>query len=127
MRYDYKKPRKVKAPPIQHFLDPATRTDQPGALPPRGKTRFGRSCHWHVAGAYKRASSKNIDPLTTCVVVDYKGSRSRGVRFQIGRFPCLTASRASSHGYWISTRGRPASLSEMVKLQGFDNMEKCTN
>ena len=40
-RYDYKKPRKVKAPPIQHFLDPATRTDQPGALPPRGKTRFG--------------------------------------------------------------------------------------
>ena len=59
----------------------------------------------------------------TPIFVDIDGSVEFGIQWKAGQIPCLTASRASAGGHWVSTRSRRLTTDEMFRFQGLDPRE----
>ena len=100
---------------LKDALDPPMLTDMPGRLPsgPKAKVLTKR--------AYKKALTAGINPLVTPISVDIDCSgkyQSNGVNIA----NTLTKTRGGQGRPWISSLGRRASVSELIKIQGF----KCT-
>ena len=58
-----------------------------------------------------------LDPFKTTVVVDAGGTR---LNCEYASSPCLTASRCSQKGFWLTNRQRHMIPEEMMALQGMD-------
>ena len=66
---------------------------------------------------FKRVLWRGVDPRKTFVAVDMHASpKYRTAKAHC--LPTLTASRASSCGWWISSVGRPITVSELLRFQG---------
>ena len=64
----------------------------------------------------ERAQTRfGVNPLKHLIVMDLFGSR---VNLSRGRAPTITATRASSGGYWLSTKCRFTNKDELMRLQG---------
>jgi len=117
----YVRPKPIPCPSIEKFLDMLMDSDRPGALPPMAKTKTRQDSRVHVANAYKRARAAGTDPKRRCIIIDHRCSAKRRASFMEDRTPCLTATRGSMGGYWVSSRGRPMRWTEAARLQGFTN------
>lgn len=91
--------------------DPPPSLVWPGRLP-KGSTE--RS---NVRYVLEKLRSEGIDPLKSRYVVDIGGTRDRVVYME-GVSPCLTRSRASSGGHWLTWMQRKMMPSEVLALQG---------
>ena len=101
---------------LEDVLDPPIATDKPGRLPSNKKAKV------FVKRAYKKAHAQGINPLVTPILVDVDCSD----KFQtagINIAPTLTKTRGSQGGPWVSSRGRRTSVSELIKIQGFQDKE----
>ena len=56
-------------------------------------------------------------PTSYAVIVD---TGSTTLNFGYNVCPCLTRSRCAGRGYWSMQHGRPLTISELARLQGFD-------
>ena len=63
------------------------------------------------------ALSEGCEPTKYAVIVDIGGSKPS---WGVGHCPCITATRASSKAFWSLQHGRRLTISEMLRLQGFD-------
>ncbi|MCP4241424.1 MAG: DNA cytosine methyltransferase, partial [bacterium] len=94
--------------------DKAAPRGHPPAAPPKKDTVAYRNCIL-MMGALAQAGK---EPFKHTYVLDIDGSAPSTP--MLGCSPCLTATRASGGGHWLSTRGRRMSTAEMCKLQGMD-------
>ena len=102
---------------IKAILDPMTRTDMPGRLP---TTARGKEA---TKTAYKAVFEKHgIDARQVPVLVDVDASK-RFETYGVNVAKTLTKSRGQSGGPWVSTRGRRATVNEMMRIQGFKPSE----
>lgn len=93
------------------------RTDDPKLLPTDPKHRA------HVKKGYKRFLAKGIDPKKEFVVVDI-GASMEWALSMAHVMPTLTATRASTCGWWLSIVGRQIELDELFRFQGLE-MQDC--
>ncbi len=119
LKHDYVRPEPLPPMPLRNVLDRKTTDNVAGGLPKAGLKRR------HVEVAYARAREQGFDPAKVCLVVDHGVGPKRQASFQVGRSPCLTASRSAQGGFWLSTRTRTMTLAEMARLQGFDADRHC--
>ena len=63
-------------------------------------------------------SSASVNPFQTPIVIDM-GSSMRYSSFKIDACMTLTSSRCSMFGYWVSSKGGPMDVYDMMHLQGF--------
>ncbi len=70
-----------------------------------------------VQNVIKLLRKAGINPLKVPVVIDCDANICR---WCIDRTPCLTATRASSGGFWITCKNGRLSLTEMLRLQAID-------
>ena len=69
-----------------------------------------------VKTAVHEARSMGYDPLTDPIVVDYHGCKDH---WSYGYTPCITASRGTRKGYWITMNNQgPITIPNMLRLQG---------
>ena len=95
-------------------------TDEQKRLPPKGgKTNRSREL---VKLAYTKNLALGIDPSTHLIFTDIDCSLKFN-NFTVGYLPCMTATRASSCGWWVSTRGRRITLSELFGFHGVDERD----
>ena len=78
----------------------------------------------NVVQAYKYLIDSGVNPLNVNAVVDTLGN-PRVSTSKIDALPCLTASRAASLGFWLSSRSREVSLREMCRAQGLNYDKLC--
>lgn len=64
-----------------------------------------------------KLKSAGIDALRSRYVADISGSRDR-VCYMEGVSPCLTRTRASSGGHWLTWKQRKMTAAEILALQG---------
>ena len=83
--------------------------------PPRDN--LGPWATGQLAKAMAKLMHKGHNPKVELFGIDIGSSKPHGM-FQ--RLPCLTASRCSSGGHYLSNQGRKTSVSEMLRAQGFD-------
>ena len=93
---------------LEDLLDPTTGTDDDIPRSTVPITNLWEGLH-HAAKRFK------VNPLTHLIVMDLFGTR---VNMQRGRSPTITATRASSGGYWLSSQRRFTNTDELMKLQG---------
>ena len=67
-------------------------------------------------------SSASVNPFQTPVVIDM-GSSIRYSSFKIDACMTLTSNRCSMFGYWITTKGGPMDVYDMMHLQGFSQKD----
>ena len=65
----------------------------------------------------KRIRAKGIHTKRKICAMDLLASAKRG-SFMVDCVPCLTRSRASCHGYWLTKLDRMLTHIEMLRLQG---------
>ena len=85
---------------------------------PKPKTKMGRKHITQVLNKVSKWSAAGHGPATSFPIIVDIGSSQFSYGHNI--CPCLTRSRTSQHGYWSLQHGRPLSLSEVGRLQGFD-------
>ncbi|CAK0905614.1 unnamed protein product, partial [Prorocentrum cordatum] len=106
-------PQKQATPPVTSIPGPKrATTDVAGRLPSSERSRG------MCKDAYKKAYEKKVDPRLTPLLVDIDCSKkfaTHGVN--IAR--ALTKTRGQDGGPWVSSRGRRATLHEMMRLRGF--------
>ena len=104
-------PPEVGCLPLKPFLReqavPASLNDRP---PP---TQGVALKNWLVA--VRELISKGIHPLKTDCVINVDGKRHSHM---VDRVPCLTATRASNGGHWVTSRGRRMYQDEMQTIMG---------
>jgi hypothetical protein len=61
--------------------------------------------------------AKGVNPKNTVVFTDVACSR-RYANTMVNVMPCLTRARGRFGGYWVSTRGRLTTISELFRFQG---------
>lgn len=101
---------------LQDVLDPPMATDTPGRLPKLSSAKV------LAKFAYKKAYDQGINPLVTPIAVDVDCSakyKSNGINIA----HTLTRTRGGQGGPWISSRGRRTTVSELIKIQGFQDNE----
>ena len=98
-------------------LDPPCSADKPCRLPTgkRAKELAAAAC----ADVWKK---KKVDPRKVPVSVDVDCSR-KFANYAINELQTLTRSRGGSRGFWISSRGRKMTISELLKVSGFEPNE----
>jgi DNA-cytosine methyltransferase len=90
-------------------------TDNCKALPPKtGKDNRSREL---VKLAYMKCLQLGLDPRKHIVFTDVDCSIKFST-YSAGYLPCMTATRASTRGWWVSTRGRRIYLPELFRFQG---------
>lgn len=99
--------------PIDAFLDVASRL--PGCVSQLPETVTARR---NMQMAEKQCKEMGVDPSAQHVVVDIAASKAFS-SFQVGKCPCLTASRCRNAGFFLTKLKRPFSLTEIGRLQGF--------
>jgi len=65
----------------------------------------------------KKAADTNVRPESLPVVVD---TNSTGLSISFDETPCITKSRAAARAFWLLQYGRPLSIRELLRCQGFD-------
>ena len=70
-----------------------------------------------VQQAYEKYAKRRVDARRSAIFTDIACS-PRWNKSTVNELPCLTAARGSSRGYWVSTRGRKISISELCRFQG---------
>ena len=101
---------------LAEFLDAVPAGDLlpfPGRLPPKSS----KTKRKHVLATLAATIQLGVGPLTMLIVVDHASSRTN---YAIGYSPCLTRTRAMSHGHWLTHLQREMNTDEMVRLQGVD-------
>ena len=101
---------------LESVLDPWKATDCKGRLPKlrRSKQMAKKAC--------SKIYAKGVNPLETVCAVDV-GCSAKFLSFGVNVTPTLLRSRAASGGFWLSTRGRNMTLTELVKISGFQPCE----
>ncbi len=113
----YKRPPAIRPRvSVTKVLEERTTADQRLGRPGDG---YSSTVKRNVAEAYERLAAKGVDAARTCVIIEAGAGPKRKAHFAVGVCPCLTATRSAGFGYWVSTRGRPLSLTEMARAQGF--------
>ena len=93
--------------------DPTRRgTDYPGPLPRTMTTRR------NLISLLTRLEEEGKDPLGSHYICDLASMTPRAV---LGRSPCLTRTRCTTGGHWLTWRQRWMHLREMCLLQGLDS------
>ena len=101
---------------LSSALDPWQASDKPGRLPVNpNAARMAKI-------AYRRVWEKGTDPRKTVVAVDV-GCTERFLTYGVDMCRTLCRGRAGSGGFWLSTRGRTLTLTEMLKVNGTDASE----
>ena len=92
-------------------------------LPPKTRKRERA----HVRKAYEKFARKGIDIRNVPIVIDIAGSYPERHTSAKNYSPCLTRAHASSHSYWVSTKGGTMTVYEMALLQGItrDMLDPC--
>ena len=65
-----------------------------------------------------------VDPVRACAVIDVGGTKGC---WNWDRLPCLTATRGSTGGFWLTNRGRFTTSLELMRCQGFKPCEMDTS
>lgn len=76
----------------------------------------------NIKWANQRLKSKGLSPELVDAVVDIGGGRAKG-HLMIGSCPTITATRAQSEDYWLTSARRRLSQKELFRLQGFKDEE----
>jgi site-specific DNA-cytosine methylase len=84
------------------------------AIPERSQ----RAARDHVKHTYRQLLGRGVDPRRQVVVTDI-GCTPRFRVYGLNVFPCITQSRATQLGWWVSIVGRQVSLVELFRFQGF--------
>ena len=100
-------------PSINTVLDTWKPTDRAGRLPTVERQKDACKV------AYKECFDYGRDPRSTPILVDIDAS-PKFATYGIDEAKTITRSRGGDGGPWISTRGRRTTLTEMMKLQGFE-------
>ena len=66
---------------------------------------------------YTQATAKGLDPMVEPLICDIDAPL-KTAQWHNNVSQCLTATRASNGGFWISCRGRRMSTLEMCRVQG---------
>ena len=96
-------------------LDPRIPADDPNRLPAKDWAR-GRPRSL-VKRSIRQCLAKGVNPRRTVVFTDV-GCTKKRARHMVNIMPCLTRNRGLSGGYWVSTRGRLTTISELFRFQG---------
>ena len=112
MKHQFAWPKKRKAVALSNVLGHKSSGDKSGRLPPsvRGKERC-------KAAFSKAMTDFGVDPMKIPIAVDVDCSAKFSV-FGVNRARTITKTRGASGGPWISTRGRRATMAELMRLQG---------
>lgn len=100
-------------PKLESILDPTSSKDLAGRLPSNPRSK--KLC----IDAFNAAKAKGINPLRTPVSVDIDCSMAYKT-YSVNAMGCLTATRGSTGGPWISSRGRRTTINELFRAQGVD-------
>lgn len=98
----------------ESLLVPLLETESPMHLPDKVTQLRARSL---VKVAYKKLLKKGINPKVRTVFTDI-GCSQKYATHSVDRMQCVTASRASGAGWWVSSRGRALNLVELFHFQG---------
>ena len=83
---------------------------------PKGKLAK-QNLSFALARAQQLAEEAGRAATDFSIVVD---TSSSAPNVTVGYAPCITRSHASSNSYWPLQYGRPFTVSELARLQGFD-------
>ena len=118
-------------PDIDAFLDPKTECDTWKRLPdksPMNRRKYDECRKQElVKTAIRKLQAAGLHPERhpTFVNMCSKGARSR-----TNEMCTMTRSHCERFGYWVTSRGRPVTLSELCRFQGadlsdFGNLDEC--
>ena len=102
------KVKQVPMQPIEAFIDANVPISEAQKL-----TSYTE--RWNWSKAKKDMAKKGIDPTRAHCVVNVSGS---SMHYNVGYSPCLTRSRASGGGHYLSWLDRKMTLAEVCRLQG---------
>jgi hypothetical protein len=110
--------KKFKFPPAEPRVKLRDILDTPIHGPRRAlpHTRTGRRA---LRAATLKWNKRGVDANSSWVAVDVMSSPSRSSSMR-KLLPCLTASRASAGGHWITCLHRMLRPAELLRAQGFD-------
>jgi len=100
---------------IESFLDPVKRKPTLDILP----SKSHNAQYVNVKRVMKKLTKQGKKPLTKTFIIDHNSSPKFCGHME-DKVMCMTKRRAAGH--WISSRGRPMNLDEMLRCQG---MERC--
>ena len=113
-RSPFKWPKPLGTRRLEEVLDPWNKaTDKAGRLP-TGE----RACKLAKL-AYKKIYAKGVNPIHTPCAVDI-GCTEKWLTWGVNISRTLCRGRAASGGFWLSSRGRKTTLTEMMRISGFD-------
>ena len=115
-RRAFKWPKARGSKTLQDILDPKVANDLPGRLP---KNKRKRSL---VKNAFKAVWGEGIDPRVTPVAIDV-GCTAAWASKGVNICKTILRGRAAAFGYWVSSRGRPLSITELMKALGIKPSE----
>jgi len=101
---------------IDDFLDPVERKPTMRTLKQLNKTQ-----RTNVEKVLKQLKAEGEKPFTTTFVIDHNSS-ARFCGWMKDKVMCMTKSRA--RGHWVTSRGRPMNLDEMLRCQGMERSFK---
>jgi hypothetical protein len=96
-------------------------TDDPHRLPLRGEAIGDKRRRLLVKRCYRKNLSEGVSPSRNLIFTDIGCSLSHASprRGSHGIFPTITCARAKELGWWVSSRGGPVELLELMWFLGF--------
>ena len=112
--FSWPKPVPLKGPLPLDRVKPG---DNPTTLPPKSlNAGLPRSL---LKRSIRECIAEKIDPKTTCIFTDILCTEKFFTK-RVKLMPCLTSRRGYGGGFWVSTRGRFTTTSELFRFQGLD-------
>lgn len=108
-KYDFKFPKGHKPLDLNSILDKKTKKEIPTSLP---ETAHAKK---QVIAALQRIRELGFDPYKIACAVDANATK---VHWMPNKLPCVTATRGSNGGHWLTNRARWTSLDELLRAQG---------
>ncbi len=118
VRWPFRWPEGGREVSLTSVLEAAPRTttrQQIAAARPRAQ-RAARL----VENVVRLLTAAGVDPVRACAVIDAGGTKGC---WNLDRLPCLTATRGSTGGFWLTNRGRFTTSLELMRCQGFKPCE----
>ncbi len=106
----FKYPQKVNTPHIDKFLDQKPCKKKFCSSSATAKRNY--------KSALRDMRKREVNPKKIPVLIDLQASKTY-TSCRVGGVPCMTATRCSQGGWYISSQGRMTNLHEMGRLQGF--------
>lgn len=116
LRRPFKWPKATGSTTLSEVLDPLVASDVPGRLPQRRRPKKMAKL------AYRRIYAKGVNPCVTPCAVDV-GCSEKYLTWGVDISRTLCRGRAACGGFWISTRGRKMTTTEMQRVSGIDPRE----